>query len=138
MRLSCEIQAIFISVQMILRVEEVEMNYPEQIEQTSLKLAETSQELASLREHLAGIEAIAVLDIASAKTPEGKPLYSNDTTRSAALTLRLRDDSEAVEVKGMIERAEQKRSELFARLERLRGEFKLSLVEQQARLTSII
>lgn len=108
------------------------MSYPETIEQTALKLADTTQEITTLRERMNEIEIVETLDIAAAKNGEGKPLYSNETTRSAALALRLVGNEDYTELKETLARAERKRQELTARLERLRGEFKLYLVERQA------
>ncbi len=101
------------------------MNYTEEIEKTALELAQATHKLSALRERLVEIEAIETLEIANAKTPEGKPLYSNEATRSATLVLRLRESAEAAEIKRMIEQAEDRRIRLVARLEHLRGEFKL-------------
>jgi len=67
------------------------ITYPEQIEKAALDLAEVQREAAEQRERLAEIESILTLEIAGAKSPEGKPLYSNEAVRSAELILRLRD-----------------------------------------------
>lgn len=112
------------------------INYPEQIEKASLDLAETQREAARLRERLAETESLLTLEINNAKTPEGKALYSNEATRNAALTLRLRDEPEAMEIKRMLERADERRTRQLAQLERLRGEFKLHLVERQAEIVA--
>jgi hypothetical protein len=107
-------------------------NYPEQIEETALLLGEVQREAAEQRERLAEIESILTLEVAGAKSPEGKPLYSNEAARSAELTLRLRGHEDAAQIRGLLERADDKKTRLLARLERLRGEFKLLLVERQA------
>lgn len=112
------------------------INYPEQIEKASLDLAETQREAARLRERLAETESLLTLEINNAKTPEGKALYSNEATRNAELTLRLRDEPEAMEIKRMLERADERRTRQLAQLERLRGEFKLHLVERQAEIVA--
>ena len=109
-------------------------NYPEQIEKAALELGEVQREAAEQRERLAEIESILTLEIAGAKSPEGKPLYSNEATRSAELTLRLRDNKDAAQIKGLLERADGKKTRLLAHLERLRGEFKLLLIERQAEI----
>lgn len=83
------------------------------------------------------IEIIETLDIAATKTGEGKPLYSNETTRTAALALRLLGNGDYTDLKEALARAERKRQELTARLERLRGEFKLALVERQAEIAAL-
>lgn len=108
------------------------LNYPEQIEKAALDLGEVQREAAHQRERLAEIEAILTVEIAGAKSPEGKPLYSNETARCAELVLRLRDNEDVTQIKELLERADEKKMRLQAHLERLRGEFKLYLVERQA------
>ena len=106
--------------------------YPEQIEETSLRLSETTQAISELRERIAEIEAIETLEIVNAKTPEGKPQFSNESTRNAELVLRLRQNKDTVELKQMLTAHEQQRAQMLARLERLRGDFKIALLERQA------
>lgn len=106
------------------------MNYPEQIEQTALRLTETTQKISELRERMAEIEAIETLAIVNAKTQEGKPLFSNESTRNAELVIRLRQNNDAAELKQMLTGHEQQRAQMQARLERLRGDFKLMLLER--------
>ncbi len=110
------------------------INYPEQIEKASLDLAQVQREAVTLRERLGEIEVILTLEIINAKTPEGKPLYSNEAARNAELILRLRDNEDAAEIKRMLERADERRAELLAHVERLRGEFKLFLLDRQAEI----
>ena len=112
------------------------MNYPSEIEKTVLTLAECSRQSAELRERLAATEAIVTQDIAAAKTPEGKPQFSNESVRAAELTLRMRNDPEAVSLKEQIERGEMQRQQHLARLERLRGEFKIALLERQSEIAA--
>lgn len=106
--------------------------YPKQIEETSIRLSETAQAISELRERLGEIEAIETLEIVNAKTPEGKPQFSNESTRSAELVLRLRQNQGAAELKQALTQHEQQRSQMQARLERLRGDFKIALLERQA------
>lgn len=111
-------------------------NYPELIENTALELGEVQREAAEQRERLAEIESILTLEIAGAKSPEGKPLYSNDSVRSAELILSLRGNEDAAQIKGLLERTDERKTRLQAHLERLRGEFKLYLVERQAEIAT--
>lgn len=112
------------------------INYPTHIEKASLDLAQVQREAATLRERFAEIESILTLEIANAKSAEGKPHYSNEASRSAELTLRLRDNEDATEIKRMLERADESRNQKLARLERLRGEFKIHLLDKQAEIAS--
>lgn len=110
--------------------------YPTDLERASIDAARVQREAAELRERFASIEAILTLEITNAKTPEGKPLYTNEATRAATLTLRLQESSEATEIKQMLARADERRNEHVARIERLRGEFKIALLERQAEITA--
>ncbi len=112
------------------------VNYPSEIEKTVLALAECNRQSAELRERLAATESVITQDIAAAKTPEGKPQFSNESVRAAELTLRMRDDTEAADLKAQIERGEMQKQQYLARLERLRGEFKLHLLDRQAEITA--
>ena len=112
------------------------MNYPSDIEKTVLVLAECNRQSAELRERLAATEAVIIQDIAAVKTPEGKPQFSNESVRAAELTLRMRDEAEATDIKAQIERGEMQKQQHLARLERLRGEFRLYLVERQAEIAA--
>lgn len=113
------------------------VNYPSEIEKTVLALAECNKQAAELRERLAATESLIIQDIAAAKTPEGKPQFSNESARAAELTLRMRADAEAADIKAQIERGEMQKQQHLARLERLRGEFKLFLVERQAEIAAL-
>ncbi len=113
------------------------VNYPSEIEKTVLALTECSRQSAELRERLAATEAIIIQDIAAAKTPEGKPQFTNESVRAAELTLRMRDDVEAADIKAQIERGEMQKQQQLARLERLRGEFKIHLLDRQAEIAAL-
>jgi len=113
------------------------VNYPSEIEKTVLALAECNRQSAELRERLAATEAIVTQDIAAAKTPEGKPQFSNESVRAAELTLRLRSDEAATNLRQQIEQGEAQKQRHLARLERLRGEFKLALIERQAEIVAL-
>ncbi len=112
------------------------MNYPSEIEQTVLALAECNRQSAELRERLAATESLIIQDIAAAKTPEGKPQFSNESVRAAELILRMRADAEATDLKVRIERGKMQKQQQLARLERLRGEFKLHLLDRQAEIAA--
>ena len=48
----------------------------------------------------------------------------------------MRDDVEAADLKAQIERGEMQKQQHLARLERLRGEFKLHLLDRQAEIAA--
>jgi hypothetical protein len=113
------------------------INYPAQIEKASLDLAQVQREAASLRERLTEMESILTLEIANAKSTEGKLLYSNEATRAAELCLRLGRCEDAKQIKDLLARADERRTQLLAQQERLRGEFKLHLVHKQLEIESV-
>ncbi len=112
------------------------MNYPSEIGKTVLELSECNRQSAELRERLAVTESLIIQDIAAAKTTEGKPQFSNESVRAAELNLRMKDDGDAADLKVQIERGEMHKQQHLARLERLRGEFKLHLLDRQAEIAS--
>jgi hypothetical protein len=78
-----------------------------------------------------------IQDIATARTSDSKPQFSNESVRAAELALRMRNDGEAACLKEQIERSEMLRQRHLAQLERLRGELKLALVERQAGIAAL-
>ncbi len=102
-----------------------------QIELAANDLAELNYQLQLDREELAAIEVEISLQILDAKTDVGKPLYSNETARANALTLQLRQHTDYQFRLTNIRATEQERARLQAGLERLRGLFKVELIERQ-------
>ena len=106
-----------------------------QIELAANDLAELNYQLQLDREELTAIEAEISLQILDAKTDVGKPLYPNETARANALTLQLRQHTDYQFRLTNIRATEQERARLQAGLERLRGLFKVELIERQERLS---
>jgi hypothetical protein len=102
-----------------------------QIELAANDLAELNFQLQLDRDALTAIEAEMSLQILDAKTDAGKPLYSNETARANALTLQLRQHTDYQFRLTNIRATEQERARLQAALERLRGLFKVELIERQ-------
>ncbi len=119
-----------------MKGECVHVNYPSEIEKTVLELSECNRQSAELRERLAVTESLIIQDIAAAKTPEGKPQFSNESVRAAELNLRMKDDGDTADLKAQIERGEMQKQQHLARLERLRGEFKIYLLDRQAEIAA--
>ena len=92
------------------------------------------EELQTVREEIGSKEALMTLDIVTARDEGGKPLYSNESLRAAALTLAKEQSEELNELKNREKTLEQTRGESFARLERLRLEFKLFLLDREAEI----
>ena len=108
--------------------------HPQKIEELQIELSRATSELQTIREEIGGREALLTLDVVTAKDETGKPLYSNESLRAAALILAKEQSAEINELKTREKSLEQTRSELFARLERLRLEFKLFLLDREAEI----
>lgn len=107
------------------------MEYPERIEAVSLTIAAKNREMADLRNQIDLKQSAATLEILNAKDESAKPLYSNETARSAAIKLALAANARYQELERKLAAAELDRAQAFAALERLRGEFKLYLLDRQ-------
>jgi seryl-tRNA(Sec) selenium transferase len=105
--------------------------HPEKIEQISLEIADLNERLQSLRERIGKHEALMTLEIVTAKDEQGKALYPNESLRSAALVLSKDNSAELQSLIAEERETERRRAETFARLERLRLEFKLFLLDRQ-------
>jgi hypothetical protein len=108
--------------------------HPRKIEELSLEIARVSAELQDVREEIGSREAFMALEVATARDEAGKPLYSNESLRAAALTLAKEQSEEIKALRHQEKTFEQNRSEMFARLERLRLEFKLFLLDREAEI----
>lgn len=108
--------------------------HPQKIEEIQIEIARVGTELQTVREEIGNREALMTLDVVTARDESGKPLYSNESLRVAALTLAKEQSDELNDLKTREKALEQNRSELFARLERLRLEFKLFLLDHEAEI----
>jgi hypothetical protein len=110
------------------------MNLPEEIENTFLELAAFDERIKSRRARVRSIELQITLDVTTAKDPTtGKLLLSNDKQRESAVASALTEDSEYAEIAEQLSNLEQDRLRLQARLERLRMEFKVEMLEAEQR-----
>lgn len=108
--------------------------HPRKIEELQIEIARVGGELETVRGEIGRREALITLDVVTARDEGGKPLYSNESLRTAALTLAKEQSEELNDFKIRERTLEQTRSELFARLERLRLEFKLFLLDEEAEI----
>lgn len=113
------------------------MNFPERIEQLALQLAAKTREVQDLREQLGLKESAATLEVLNARDEEGRPLYSNETARGAALKLALAANPRYTESERRLAAAEIERAELLANLERARNEFRLHLLDRQQEIATM-
>jgi molecular chaperone GrpE (heat shock protein) len=80
------------------------------------------------------LELQITLDVTTAKDPTtGKLLLTNEKQRDAAIAQALADESEYAELAEQLSNLEQDRLRLQARLERLRMEFKVEMLEAEQR-----
>lgn len=100
-------------------------NYPEQIEKHLLELTRLNQLIETTRAQISTIEAELQLEIITARTIDGKLVFSNDTARSAAFTKSCDESDELQSLIAERRTHEYRRAELLAKVERLRLEFKL-------------
>lgn len=105
---------------------------PAKIEATVLALHAATKSLEHRRElvslHAAQIKA----EIISAKSDTGKPLYSNDAARDCAITAALAGDETYQDFISEADDAERLKTELAAKLERLRAEYRIALINYEA------
>ncbi len=113
------------------------MNYPEQIEANALQLSTKTREVQDLREQVDLRESAATLEVLNARDEQGRALYSNETARSAAIKLALASNNNYQELDRKLIAAETERAQLLARLERLRGEFRLHLLDRQQEIAAM-
>ena len=108
--------------------------HPQKIEELQIEIARVTAELQTVRDQIGNREALMTLEIVTARDDDGKPLYSNESLRAAALALAKEQSEELNSLKNREKALEQNRSEFFARLERLRLEFKLFLLDREAEI----
>lgn len=107
------------------------MNLPERIEAITLLAATKNRDIHESREQLGLQESVATLEILTAKDEHGKPLYSNETARAAAIKLALSSRADYQEMQSKLIILEEERAAALANVERLRNEFKLYLLDKQ-------
>jgi hypothetical protein len=106
-------------------------DYPKQIEAAALDLAATILELSEVREQMKTAEIETLATVIEARSEEGKPLYSNDKARDIALFFALRADSSYCQDKATERILEHKKATLEAECERLRREYRISLIDYE-------
>ena len=111
-------------------------DHPEKIEHLQKEIIDINFAISKERERLNIIESDITIDVNTAKGVDGKPLFSNDSLRKAAITKQCDDDSEYTKIKSDLEDSERNRLYKLAELERLRLEFKLFLLDRQEEINS--
>jgi hypothetical protein len=109
--------------------------HPQEIELILCDVAELSARVAGIREDMRIVEMRALADVLSETSEAGKPVYSNDKQRDVALTARLFADKEYRDWQYELRTLDLERQIKLARVERLRAEWNLYLIEQQQLVT---
>jgi hypothetical protein len=109
------------------------MNIPEEIEAILLHIAAMDEQLKVLRSSIRTVEIDVTLDVVGAKDDRGKPVLGNEKLREAAIAKTLADDERYANLAREVSTVEQERLKFQAKLERLRMEFKLQLLEAEQR-----
>jgi hypothetical protein len=109
------------------------MEYPLEIEKALLSLAEIDDQLKARRAAIRTLELDTTLDACSAKDEKGKPILSNETMREAAISKMLEEKEEYADLGRQVAGLERDRITVNARLERLRLELKLHILEAEQR-----
>jgi hypothetical protein len=110
------------------------LNLPEEIENTFLELAAFDERIKQRRSRVRSLELQITLDVTTAKDPEtGKLLLTNEKQREAAIASTLAESEEYAELATELGNLEQDRLLLQARLERLRMEFRVEMLEAEQR-----
>ena len=112
-------------------------NLPERIEQLAVQVATKTREVQDLRDQIGQRESAATIEILNARDEEGRPLYSNETARGAALKLALAANTRYTDVERRLAVAETERAHLLANLERARNEFRLYLLDRQQEIAAM-
>ncbi len=103
---------------------------PKEIESTYLELAAVKERARVKRSRVRSLELQITLEACSAKDEAGKPILKNEREREAAIATMLAEFKEvATELSG----DESDETHLMARLERLRMEFKVEMLESEQR-----
>jgi hypothetical protein len=109
------------------------MNHPALIETAQLELADIEEQLKIERTRCRAIELDKALDALNAKDDKGKPVLTNDKMRDAAVGKLLEEDDAYRDVARNIGQLERQKLVGIAKLERLRMEFRVEMLEAEQR-----
>lgn len=109
------------------------MNLPEEIENTYLELAAVRERMKGKRTRVRSLELQIAFDVTTAKDESGKLILTNEKQREAAIAKMLAESQDYVGMAKELGNDEQDETHLMARLERLRMEFKVEMLEAEQR-----
>jgi len=99
--------------------------------------AELAKEIGDIRTDLRDIEIEQTIEVLTVKDESGKALFTNDKQRDTALATRLMEHPRHCKLKADLSERELERGIAAAKLERLKGEFKLHLLDRQEEIARI-
>jgi hypothetical protein len=109
-------------------------SYPQMIEACMAQLADVNEQLSDTREALRDAELEAMAAAIEARTEDNKPIYSNDKAREIATHRALKADEGYQRDRSTERILERRKVELEATAERLRREYRISLIEYEAQM----
>jgi hypothetical protein len=109
------------------------MNLPEEIENTFLELASFDERIKGKRSRVRALELEKTLEVTTMQDGNGKLLLTNDKQREGAIAKALAECEEYCELATELGNLEQDKLRLTARLERLRMEFRVEMLEAEQR-----
>lgn len=98
--------------------------YPEKIELLTRQFQAAKSELASTKDSLEALKANHTQSVLMAKNEAGKPLYSNETTRSLEIDNRVREDVTCQGLAKKVEAIQKTVDETMLALERARNDYR--------------
>lgn len=106
--------------------------YPQAIADEMLEIHASGQEIEDLRREVQQFEDAAFTEVLTARQ-EGsdKPLFSNETARMVAVRAHLSRSDDYTAAQLRLRRAENDRAAHVARLEQLRLEYRLRLIDYE-------
>lgn len=113
-------------------------NHPQQIEGLMCDVADMNSHIQAKREQLNIIEAAAQIEIYTAKDADGKLLFSNDNLRKANYTSLIAENKEYCEISHSLTTIERERLYHLAKIERLKLEFRLFLLDRETEIKTLI
>lgn len=113
------------------------MNEPAMIETTTNAIHAQRCVVTDLQADLAFLDDGFLLAVTRALDDKGKPLFSNEALRVAAIREQQRNSEQYQQATLKLRLAQERLARLQAQQERMRLEFKLMIVERQERLVGL-
>jgi hypothetical protein len=104
---------------------------PEQIMQAELDLLDQTERLKSDRGRLRGIEIDKTIEVADAKHDNGKPIFTNEQSRTAAVERLCSEDDTWRELLAEIKQLEHDSKVTESFIEKLKREFREHLLDRE-------